>query len=217
MTGPGGYQPGAGRLRGPDPPAAPARQRAGAELGQDSDGVGMSFGEPGQGEVVLGQPGQDGPALTGPAATRQRQVQPARPDRVGKVRGRGGARPRTGAFITAKHPGRGECPPRTDHFHPLESSLRCPPPDRANIRRRRPQGGSVIMFARAAPHLTPQASRSTHASRASSPRPPGLTAQRPATSHHVPLEDRAMALTRGEARQLARADSAGALAADHDP
>jgi hypothetical protein len=122
MTGPGGYQPGAGRLRGPDPPAAPGWRRTGAELGQDRDGVSMPFGEPGQGEIFLRQPGQDSPALTCLAATRQRQVQPARPDRVGKGRSGGGAGPRTGVFITTKRTRRGERPARTDHFHPLGSS-----------------------------------------------------------------------------------------------
>ena len=75
---------GAGRLRGPDSPAAPGRRRADAEFGQHGEGIGVPFGEPGQGEVFLRQPGQQSPALTDPAATQQRPVEPARPDRVGE-------------------------------------------------------------------------------------------------------------------------------------
>ena len=102
MTNSGSYQPRAGRLRGPDPPAAPGRRPAGAEFGQDGDGVGVSFGQPGQGEVFLGQVSEDAPARTGPAATRQRQVEPARPDRMYKGRSGGGARPRSDVFTTVK-------------------------------------------------------------------------------------------------------------------
>ena len=79
-------QPRPRRLRGPDAPAARGRRRGGSELsgtelsgtelGEDGEGVNVTFGEPGQGEVFPGQVGQGSPSLAGPAATGQRQVQP---------------------------------------------------------------------------------------------------------------------------------------------
>ena len=132
MTGSGGYQSGAGRLGGPTPSGSRLAQ-AGPASSLDGDGFEVSFAA---GPVLRSAwrgSAEDRPALTGPATTRQRQAQPARPDRVGKGRGSGSARPRTGAFIT-KRTSRGERPTGTYHSHPLESCLRCPPPDRANIR-----------------------------------------------------------------------------------
>ena len=47
-----GREPGAGRLRGPDTPAASGRRGGnGAEFGEDGQGVGVPFGQPGQGKV----------------------------------------------------------------------------------------------------------------------------------------------------------------------
>ena len=64
-------------------------------------------------------PWPDQPATTGPAATRQRQVQPTRPDRVDKRRSSAGPRPRTGAFISSVEPtGCGDRPTGTNHVHP---------------------------------------------------------------------------------------------------
>ena len=41
------------RLRGPDTPAASGRRGDGAEFGEDGHGVGVPFGQPGQGKVFL--------------------------------------------------------------------------------------------------------------------------------------------------------------------
>ena len=58
-----------------------------AELSQDGQRVGVAFGQPRQREIFLGQVGQDRPALPGPPAAGQRQVQPPRLDRVRERRG----------------------------------------------------------------------------------------------------------------------------------
>ncbi len=87
-AGPASGQPGAGRLRGPDPPAAASGRRCPvAELSQDGQRVGMTFGQPRQRKIFTGQVGQDRPALPGPPAAGQRQVQPARLDRFRERRG----------------------------------------------------------------------------------------------------------------------------------
>ena len=58
-----------------------------AELSQDGQRVGVTFGQPRQRKIFTGQVGQDGPALPGPPAAGQRQVQPARLNRVRERRG----------------------------------------------------------------------------------------------------------------------------------
>jgi hypothetical protein len=82
VTGPAGGEPGTRRLRGPDPPPGPGPRRRRAELGQDGQGVGVTLGQPGQGQVLAGQVRQDRPALASPPAAGQRQVQPAGLNRV---------------------------------------------------------------------------------------------------------------------------------------
>ena len=131
-----GVQSRAGRLRGPDTPAASGRWRGGVELSQDGQRIGVSLGEPGQGEIFPGQVRESRPALAGPAAAGQRQVQPARLDRGGESRGGRGACPACTAALTIQRV-RGQQMSGFDHFHPLMTEHRCPSPGQANTRVRR--------------------------------------------------------------------------------
>jgi hypothetical protein len=114
-----GLQSRAGGLRGPDTPTARGRRRGGTELGQDGQRIGVSLGEPGQGEILPGQVRESRPALTGPAAAGQRQIQPARPDRRGEGRGGRCACPARAAALTTRRIRVGKQMSGFDHFHPL--------------------------------------------------------------------------------------------------
>ena len=86
-AGPAGRQPGPGRLRGPDSPAASGRRRRRrrARPGWPAASACPSASRARE-RSSSGQIGEDGPALPGPAAAGQRQVQPARLDRGGEGR-----------------------------------------------------------------------------------------------------------------------------------
>ena len=113
-----GRQPGSRGLRGPDSPAASGRRRGGPELGEDGERVGVSLGEPGHGKIFLGQSRQRRPAGQGLAVAGQRQVQPARLDRLGEGRRGRGAWPVAGV-VTRWRTHDGQRLSSSGHFHPL--------------------------------------------------------------------------------------------------
>ncbi len=75
------------RPRRPGRPHAPPAARCGrrpAQLVQDRERVDVTFAQPGQGQVRLGQVGQRRPSHAGPPVPGQRQVEPARRHGVGE-------------------------------------------------------------------------------------------------------------------------------------
>ena len=79
--------PGPGGCAAQTPQRLPAGGARLAELSQDGQRVGVAFSQPRQRKIFPGQVRQPGPALAGPPAARQRQVQPARLNRVRERRG----------------------------------------------------------------------------------------------------------------------------------